>query len=184
MADELPNPGSPSEREIRSRLPIRSMTEFLTKSLMAAGVILSIPAGLSAVLAARMLWATWPRGIGICLGWITFCAIGFSLLGLTIRAVYSPNGIHRQRAVWIGVAAYLAVILTGAGMWLVSTYRVAARVEREGYEAAVLTTDFLSIAALLLIIPFWAFILSIILCFRPTESGLSSTPSAPVDESI
>ena|ERR1043166_6950760 len=153
---------------MRGHPPEISLTEFLTKSLLTAGVVLAIPAALSVAVAALMLCDTWrdPHRMLTCAGWIAFCGIGFFLLFQNIRLIRSPERVRHPRLVWLSVSAYLGIILVAGGTQIWSAFQLAQQGELRTPHGDEIDTEMLLIPALLLVFPFWAFLLSTTLCLR------------------
>lgn len=149
--------------------PEISFDEFLSKSLVAAGVLLAIPAAFSAYFVSRVLWSSWPWQYfpSYLLGWLAFCAIGFLLLWRTIHFVRSPPKTRGPRLLWPGIAAYLGIFLLALSVtWVASEYRYAQYYQAVSPEASSVGPSDLLLPGILLLIPAWAFALSSALCFR------------------
>jgi hypothetical protein len=130
-----------------------SATEFLSKNLIVAGVLLSIPAVISAAVATLMLRGARLHDAWLYLGWIAFCAVGLFLLIQSIRVVRRSSRFRNPRLVWVSVSAYLAIIVIGGAIPLCSAYRLAQRGELIDWHGDEMSADVLVLPACLLLLP-------------------------------
>jgi hypothetical protein len=151
---------------MRAHSPEISLTEFLTKSLVTAGVFLAVPAALSVAIAAFMLFSAWPYSALSYLSWIAFCSAGFYLLAQSIRVVRYPERVRRPRLVWFFVSLYLSVIVAAGANHLWSSFQLARQGELRDWGGDAMDPEILVFPAFLLLIPTWAFVLSTTLCIR------------------
>jgi hypothetical protein len=145
-----------------------SATEFLSKSLAAAGVFLALPAAFSVYVGTYVLWLSWPwRHFPFYLiGWLGFCTIGFSLLWRTARFVRSPETIRRPRLLWFSISVFLGIFLAACITWVVVEYHYARYYQTISPEASPVGLADLLLPGIVLLVPAWALALSTALAIR------------------
>jgi hypothetical protein len=147
--------------------PVNETTEFLAKSLVGAGVFLAIPAALLAAHSVLMLVGASPYDWSSHVGWLLFCLLGFALLFLAFRIVRHPECARHPRIVWASTALYLGTITAAGVWWLVAAYNQAREHNLRVWTSEDLDPSILLVPAILLLFPFYGFILSVLLCTRP-----------------
>jgi hypothetical protein len=145
-------------------------TEFLAKSLVAAGAFLAIPATLAVVLALLAFGISFPHIRANetlwALGVIAFCASGFFLLVRTIRFVRAPDAVLLPSWLWPAVTIYLLIIVGLGVSWLLNTYSLARAAEWRSWGGDEIEADLLVVPAVALLLPIWAVVLSSALWMR------------------
>jgi len=95
------------------------LKEFCAKSLVVVGVVASIPAVGSALVALLYCWILWPpSGLNAfnylaCLSWLTFVSFGVFLVVKWGRFARELNTSRGNTWLWIISAGYCGIVLLG-----------------------------------------------------------------------
>jgi hypothetical protein len=101
--------------------------EFCAKSLVVVGVVASIPAMGSALVALLYCWTLWPpsainaSNYAACLAWLAFVACGVFLVVKWGRFARELNEARGHTWLWVISAGYCATVLMG---FLVPAYYI------------------------------------------------------------
>ena len=143
--------------------------EFLTKSLITAGVFLAIPAAASVLIVLLQLAIIAPyfysEQLVVAFCWLAFCTVGFVLLFRCVRYVRTPDSSPVPRWLWPSTTIYL-LFLTGGCVVLLHRAYVLARAGELKFWTAELTPQDLITPGIATFLPAWALILSLLIWSR------------------
>ncbi len=104
------------------------MVEFLSKSLVATGIMLALPAAIGLLISGLNI--TDLRSISkVAASWFVICASGLFLLYRAICFVRDPSAIRNPRRLWILTTVYLTGFAAAGSKWLCDEYVYAKHYE-------------------------------------------------------